>query len=386
MHIAVLTTLRHRYDDSGIPRFLSWWFSELTSLLPERVRAQVRTGSRRLLVVPDSEGLNLWISDDGARRSLGQLELEADPAVAQQQLHGLLERLGGDEPAMVLALPADKVLRHVVSLPEAAAENLREVLTFEMDRHTPFSAGDVYFDFRVVGRHPATGKLDVEMAFIRKKDADPAIEQAAVRGVRLAGVDVLDGMEDDGPRLRGVNFLPEENRARRRNLRAWINAGLLLLGAILLTAIMWQSLANKQRGAELLAEQVASARADALEVAAMRDQLDQALDGANFLIQQRHSRPTTIEMLRVLTDLLPDDVWLQRFEVKDTTVQVQGEAPNAAGLIALLENSPMFAEAAFRSPVTRNQANNKERFSITAELEQPADEAVGEILEEADDG
>ncbi len=386
MQIAALTTLRRRYDDSAIPRFLSWWFSELTSLLPERVRVQVRTGSRRLLVVPDSEGLGLWISDEGAQRSLGELELEADPAVAQQQLHGLLERLGGDEPAMVLALPADNVLHHVVSLPEAAAENMREVLTFEMDRHTPFSAADVYFDFRVVGRHPATGKLDVEMALIRKKDADPTIEQAAVRGVRLTGVDVLDGMEDEGPRLRGVNFLPEENRARRRNLRAWINAGLVLLAVILLATIMWQSLANKQRGAELLAEQVGIARADAVKVAAMRDQLDQALDGANFLIQQRLSRPTTIEILRVLTVLLPDDVWLQRFEVKDTTMQVQGEAPNASGLIAVLEDSPMFAEAAFRSPVTRNQANNKERFSITAELEEPVDEVDSDTLVEADDG
>jgi len=386
MQIAVLTTFRRRYDESAIPQFLRWWFSELTSLLPERVRTQVQSGPRRLFVVPDSESLDLWISDDGARQHLGDLELEADPAVARKQLHGLLERRGGDEPDMVLALPADKVLRHVVSLPEAAAENMREVLTFEMDRHTPFSAGDVYFDFRVVGRHPATGKLDVAIVLIRRSEADPVIQQAEVRGARLTGVDVLDRMEDDGPVLRGVNFLPEEQRARRRNLRAWINAGLVLLGVLLLVSVMWQSLANKERGAELLAEQVAIARAGAVEVAAMRDQLDRAVDGANFLIQQRLSKPTTMEMLRVLTELLPDDVWLQRFELKDTTVQIQGEAPNASGLIAVLEESTMFAEAAFRSPVTRNQANDKERFSITAELEEPVGEIGGESLAEADDG
>lgn len=381
MQIEALTTLRRRYDDSGIPRFLSWWFSEITSLLPERVRVQVQTGPRRLLVVPGDEDLDLWISDEGAQQSLGQLELEADPAVAKKQLSGLLEHLGGDEPEMVLTLPADNVLRHLVSLPEAATENMREVLTFEMDRHTPFSASDVYFDFQVAGRHPATGKLDVEMVLVRRGDADPAIEQAAVRGVRLAGVDVLDRMEDDGPVLRGVNFLPEEQRASRRNVRAWINAGLVLLSISLLAGVMWQSLANKQRGAELLAEQVTIARADAMQVAAMRDQLDQALEGASFLIQQRLNKPTSIEMLRVLTDLLPDDVWLQRFEVQDTTLQVQGEAPNASALIAVLEDSPMFAEAAFRSPVTRNQANDKERFSITAELELPA----GAVIAEADD-
>ena len=221
------------------------------------------------------------------------------------------------------------------------------------------------------------------MVLVRRGDADPAIEQSTVRGVRLAAVDVLDKMGDDGPVLRGVNFLPEEQRARRRNVRAWINWGLVLLSIILVAGIMWQSLANKQRGAELLAEQVVIARADAMEVAAMRDQLDQALEGASFLIQQRLSKPTIIEMLRVLTDLLPDEVWLQRFEVQDTTMQVQGEAPNASALIAVLEDSPMFAEAAFRSPVTRNQANDKERFSITAELELPVDEIVGETLAEA---
>lgn len=380
MQIEALTTLRRRYDESAVRQFLDWWVSELKALLPEPVRARVTTGPGTLSVVAQDEELDLWFNGEGGQRRVGALELEADPAVARQQLTGLLERLPGDAPEMVLAIPGERVLEHRVLLPDAAAENLRQVLAFEMDRHTPFTAGDVYFDARVVDRHAATGKVAVELVLVRRGDVEALLDQVASRGINLSRMDVLDGLGEHGPELRGVNLLPEEHRARRHNIRGYINTGLVVMALALMALIMWKSLANKERGLELLSEQVVLARAEAMEVGAMRDELGNAVAGANFLIDQRSQKPTTIEILRILTELLPDEVWLQRFELQELNVQIQGEAPNASALINMLEESPVFAQAAFRSPVTRNQENDKERFSIAAELELAA-EPVDEVTE-----
>ena len=52
----------------------------------------------------------------------------------------------------------------------------------------------------------------------------------------------------------------------------------------------------------------------------------------------------------------------------DGHVQIQGESPAASGLIAVLEDSEMFKNAKFVSPVTQNKATGSERFQITADV------------------
>ena len=50
-------------------------------------------------------------------------------------------------------------------LPAAAADRLRDVLSFEIDRQTPFAATDVAFDARVLRRRP-DGQLDVDLVVV----------------------------------------------------------------------------------------------------------------------------------------------------------------------------------------------------------------------------
>ena len=82
-----------------------------------------------------------------------------------------LGRDGGD----LLELPAERVLQRTVDLPLAAAENLREVLGFEMDRHTPFKAEDVAFDYHIVSTDRQTKRLLVDLTVA------PRIEEVAAK-------------------------------------------------------------------------------------------------------------------------------------------------------------------------------------------------------------
>jgi general secretion pathway protein L len=49
-------------------------------------------------------------------------------------------------------------------------------------------------------------------------------------------------------------------------------------------------------------------------------------------------------------------------------LQIQGESPAASGLIAVLEDSALFSNAKFVSPVTQDTTTGLERFQITVDV------------------
>ncbi|TGQ96093.1 general secretion pathway protein GspL, partial [Mesorhizobium sp. M4B.F.Ca.ET.203.01.1.1] len=62
----------------------------------------------------------------------------------------------------VWLLPATDVLRRTLRLPAAAADRLRAVVGFEIDRQTPFEASQVSYDVRELGA-AGEGQLQVEL-------------------------------------------------------------------------------------------------------------------------------------------------------------------------------------------------------------------------------
>jgi general secretion pathway protein L len=81
-----------------------------------------------------------------------------------------------------------------------------------------------------------------------------------------------------------------------------------------------------------------------------------------------------IDVLEVLTRLLPDDTWLDRFELRGGQIKIQGESKAASSLIPLIEAAPLFRNVSFAAPVTHNVRTAKERFVITAQLPEPTGE------------
>jgi len=82
-----------------------------------------------------------------------------------------------DDPMVrtVFCIPAERVLTRTLSLPAAAEDNLRQVLSFEMDRQTPFKADQIYFDSRVLGRDASGRNLQVELVLLPRAQLDQEI-------------------------------------------------------------------------------------------------------------------------------------------------------------------------------------------------------------------
>lgn len=69
-------------------------------------------------------------------------------------LRGLLKRQRGGMPdKVVLGVPRHEAVVQYVEVPEAAAENLDQVMRFELERHLPFPSDEVYADHCLVRRN-----------------------------------------------------------------------------------------------------------------------------------------------------------------------------------------------------------------------------------------
>lgn len=364
----LIARARARLAKTPLPRFLAWWGRELLACLPPRWRALLAERSESLLVGLEPQALVVWRERGEEIREYGRIERDQPAEVQAEQFRQL--RGGIDDPNLrtLLCIPARRVLSRSLNLPAAAADNLPQVLAFEMDRQTPFKADQVYFDSRVVGEDPSGRNVRVELVLLPRAQLDS--ELAALPGA-LGQLDGVDAWRDAaGAARRHVNLLPAERRARRRDWRLPLNLGLAAAALLLLVWNMDESLANRAAALDAMRIEVDAAAKQAKQVAALRQTLTDSIAGANFLVDRKRTGPTTVALINDITERLPLDTYLERLQIENNQVQLQGQATEAAKLIALLGASPCLGNPGFQGQVQPDPRTGKERFQINAELKE----------------
>jgi general secretion pathway protein L len=82
-----------------------------------------------------------------------------------------------------------------------------------------------------------------------------------------------------------------------------------------------------------------------------------------------------IEILKELTQLLPNTAWIWNLKYNGKEIEISGYADSASDLLPLLDKSPLFEKVEFLAPVTKEKhmrpdgEKEKERFKIKAKLE-----------------
>lgn len=364
-----LESLRTRLQNSQLGFFLRWWGGELREMLPARLRAGVQHARRRLVLKIHADELVLSVYDGGVLHELEVVSLGEDTRLLQQRIAGLLSDRELTEVARDLALPEDRVLSKEVILPLAAEANLRQALAFEMDRQTPFRADDVFFDYQILGRDKEHGQIRVEMMVTPRQPLLREIERLEPLGMAPSGVD----MATEGG-LRGINLLPLDMRKRVVNSRIRMNWLLLAAMIALLVLVMAQSLWLRQHQINEVQQAIDEVRSEALQVQQIRKRIEDASEAAGFLNSRRAASPPAVKVLDEVTQILPDDTYLDRLLIEAESVQLQGKSQNAQQLIELVNESPMFKDASFRGPTRLDSRTQKEMFDINAALEGTAEE------------
>lgn len=341
-----------------------WWSGEMSALIPADWRRALASGRERLVLAAGEDGNAVLLRRGGGREEL-LAQFDLDPVhdeAAQATLAALQPRLRGP---MMVELPADCALRTVMSLPLAAEANLAQVVAFELDRHTPFHSEEVYRSQQVVRRDAAGKRLAVQLTVVPRPLVDAVL--AAARRLGLA----LDGVEVAGEPRTG-NLLPAQPQALGARLPSLALGGLAALAAVLAAAAVLIPLYRAHGVADALAAELAESKTGAEESLRLQKEIDGEVQESGFLDARKHQAPSASEVLFTLTHLLPDDTWLNELELTGGELRITGFAGSASSVLALVDQSGHFGNAAFRSPVTQDQRTQREQFNISARLLQEA--------------
>ncbi|MDQ3268415.1 MAG: pilus assembly protein PilM, partial [Pseudomonadota bacterium] len=357
---------RFTFDkNSPLGHFWRWWSGELIVLVPQWMRQASANVANGLLieVTPQAVILRRWLKD--SLTVLGRVDRQSGDHDTQSiAFQALFSKLHKRNEQVALCLTNTQCLVKKVELPLAAAKNLRQVLGFEMDRHTPFKAEQVYFDFRVLHVENQKNQLVVKLVVVPRSEVDSSLDLlerwgAPVNAVNVAGIVVPDGD--------AINLMPAERSTTQPSKLRGTNAGLLLLTLILVMTAITIPIWQKRQAVIALLPIVDRAKQHARETDALRREQERLAAEFNFMLDKKQAVPPLVILLDELSRLLPNDTWVQQFNLKGKELQIQGETGSSSKLIALIESTRILHDANFRSPLTKGIMPNSERYHLAAE-------------------
>jgi general secretion pathway protein L len=344
-----------------IRAFFRWWRAGLGHLLPAALRGRLYQAADRLLLDIDDDSCSITHVDGrtGAMRAI--YRGGAGDESGAECLRIFRDSTQAQAMNIALRIPEKNAILKSVFLPIAAEGNLGEVLAFDMDRQTPFSADRVYFDYRITGRDPGQDRLQVELLVARRDFVDGMLARIQPWGTAPDRVTIRNERAE-------WNLLPDSRRpaqapmlSRRTRLLAW--AALASLVAVLYVPPAWQTwrTVELERRIEVLRPQAAQARA-------LREEYDLVLSRPRFLAAAQASRVPVLDLLNDLSTVLPDNTWITQLTIRGERLELQGESDTAGAIIELLDRSMYFDDVQFASATTRSNTTQRDRFHVSARI------------------
>lgn len=351
--------------------FWTWWTRELLDVLPASIVSSLYASKSWLIVEPAQEHLKLSYQNRADYQNLGEFD---DSPESKTRLKNLLEQRDTVANAEVLIrIPESMGMRKLLSLPEAAAANVRQMLGYELDRYTPFKAEQVYFDVVKLGK-PLNGQLKLSLVMVQKSVLDTLTEQVLSLGLQPAYADYAQEPLTQLPRKERYNLLPLDLRHERsKKPRMIMIASIVVVAAMLVIALvapLWMA----SQGIDKLKSHARIVEKQALNIEESKRGIDYLYKSTEKLIAKKHNAPLLVETINTLSQLLKDDTWVSQIKYSQGNLELLGESANAADILATLEKTHRFKNARFISPVTQDQATHKERFQLSTEIIPPTAE------------
>ena len=352
--------------------FWRWWSGELALLLPARWKELSSLGGKGPLLSLSGDELIVHEVRLGRLVELERVKLSSlDPVGQRMALKNLLaKRQSSAAQSVRLCVDSTQYLKTSVQLPLATEENLREVLGFEMDRHTPFKADQVYYDHHVVKRDTEQGMIEVDIFLMPRLALDALVARVESLGAQVAAVLPAEslGQVSPAPNLFKRRATPRFVRSRVRNLNLAMGAVLFLLFVAALVIPIWQ----KRSAVIALHAPLSKAKSAAEATDAVRKELEKLAEESNYVLTRKHAQPTTLSLIEDVSRVLPDTTWIHVLELKSGTkareIILTGETASSSKLVEIIEQTGSLQNASFRSPLTQSQTPNTQRFVLGAEV------------------
>jgi general secretion pathway protein L len=357
----------------NMTRFWGWWVYELGLLLPNWLRDFFYAPPAQLFARLNNFQITYSCFENGSEKILGSFYLHKEG----KQLHDdfFKEQAQWVNATKILLLNSKQVLKKRLDLPLAIQNNLEQVISYELDRYTPFKPDQCYFTTQIVGKNKANNRLILELIFLSKQKFKLYCKELLDFGL------VVDAVihEDDHQRhtVNGYgqqyNLMPAEyrrNKAQNFKLVNHFLAGcFLLLTVIAIGLPFW----FQHRTLVDLQQQVASVKHKAAEVDDIKAETIAMLQVEKKIVAQKRQAPVILNVVEQLSKLLPKDTWLRSFEYTSDKFLLQGLSASSSALIGLLEASPYFKQTTMVSPVTRDSQEKLDQFQLETYIESTHD-------------
>ena len=351
----------------SVPRQIAEGFSHWMDTVAATLVALLdRFVARRgVQLIEENPGMFALRSGGRAEDSAQRIEI-ADGRVVGELAPNVAAALRGSRVELVLQ-PA-RFLFRPLDMPGRAAEFLDGVVRSQIDRLTPWTAGEAVFGCtRPVPAGPE--RIVVTVAATARAMVMPLVQALAGAGAASVALSTLP--QDSAPAAVPIKVFDESARGAldvrrvRRVLATVLLAAGLVAGAAVGTAAVFA--ARYEHAQDELAHQIAARRSAML--GARDGSVDAATSAQRTLERRKHESPLTVLVLETLSRILPDHTYVTELRIEGDTLRLIGLTRDAPSLIGLLEQSSQFSRATFFAPTTRAANESGERFHIEARIE-----------------
>lgn len=338
--------------------FLHWWGEGLYTGLPAIGRHLFRASAPTLILqMRDANHVEVLWQQEGKITERGVFSLQDTNLLLEELLPPKFRK----KPYQVmLRLRKPQVLYLQHHFPEVVKDNIRQVVGYQLDRLTPFTADNAFYDAKIATHDKVRKEVLADIYVTPRRLVDLLISKTKEAGIKDIHAISVIGAENDINLLRSAVDKAVVNTASPIPLYVFLAA--LAIALLAPMAYQWWRL-------QQLEENLSQLRQTSSQQINIRDKLLEAGDALKFLEEKRRTSPVALDVVEKLSSTIPDHTWLERLSVVGKTLEIRGESGRALTLIDLLEETPEFANVRFKSPVTRNKDNGRDRFHIEATVE-----------------
>lgn len=335
-------------------RFWHWWVGQVSDALPKLSSVRKRAA---IAALARDAALLLRLRDE-PETVLGELQQDMPEHLRQTLLSRINMEVAGNK-RVVLCIPEDAALQRQVELPIAAEDHLTSIAANELERWTPWRPDQAVFSIQVLERAQTAGMLVVELTAVPRFVFSQADELLKENGLTLIGV----LRERQGQAGQFIE-IESESRSSGAGFRRWKIAGLAAICGII--ALLALAFAQKLFAIHSLKERLTEIADDVEATQKLVAETKTLAYRARYADEIKQTRASPIVVLNTLSEILPDDSWLQALSLEGDKLTVQGQAKDALSLLPLLDSSGRFRDVKFDSEVVSDPDAGSETFNLSA--------------------
>lgn len=318
-----------------------WWIDELLAMLPPAWRERV------------------------TRRSHNIAELRGSALVYRDEQNGQILQVR-PRGAIKALMPTDQVLIREMELPLLPMSDVRRMIALDIDRLTPFQPEQIFFDAAIVARDQETGRQQVTLGVALRVSVEAFLDNMRAHSLEPAAIGVAGRRGFTSPDFDFLAAMRDANggdASQRRSVYWWIGAAALLVFNLVL--LMYRDSSSLDQ----LRQTVETQQGPVGVALKTRDRVDHEAARRTALLQSK-TQNAPLPVLDAVTQAMPQDAWVRRFEWNGRTVHITGSRKTSTDIIARLEASPVLRNAHSLTTTTRNDPTAiTQQFDLTADRE-----------------